>query len=105
MDQTMSLLVVNGIISWALEAIKRSRWFPWITGETEKLNHLASAVAATLLAAGIGISSSWDSSSATYVLTLSGLTATNVFNFVSTAVGNYMLQKGWFKVLFTKTTA
>jgi hypothetical protein len=58
----------------ALNWVKASPWFPWITKEKTTLLRLLSAVAAT--ASGVGISHVWNS--ADHSLIISGITTTNV---------------------------
>ncbi len=98
--QFANLLVANAVFAWLIQRLKNSTLFPWINAETEKLNHLVSALAATLLAAGIALTSDWDPQTHTFILTVSGLSLLNVLHFVWSALGNYVMQKGWFKVLY-----
>lgn len=100
--QTINLLVANAIFAWLIQRLKGWAALPWITHETEKINHVASALAATLLAAGIALTSDWNAQTHTFVLTISGLSAVNVVHFIWSALGNYILQKGWFKVLYAQ---
>jgi len=101
MNSTFSnLLIANAVFTWLIQRVKDSPWFPWINRETQTINHLLSALAATLLAAGIAATSSWDISTHTFVLTISGLTLANVLHFSWSIIGNYVMQKGWFKVLY-----
>jgi len=98
--QFSNLLIANAVFTWLIQRLKDSSWFPWVNRETQAINHLMSALAATLLTAGIAATSSWDPETHTFVLTVAGLTVANVLHFFWGILGNYAMQKGWFKVLY-----
>ena len=99
MTEPQTLFAINALIVWLLQKVKLVKWFPWITTETEKVNRLASAIAATLASAAINFSFT-NPETGTYVLAVTGLTLVNFVNFLTTAVVNYMGQKLMYKVAY-----
>ena len=47
------------LVSFALNWLKQSSWFPWITAETEKLNRLVMIAGAGLATLGISVHCDW----------------------------------------------
>jgi len=68
---------------WAIDLLKRSHWFPWLTKETTKLNTIAGVLGAALTAAGIRfVLQSSDVLAGEYVIHISGLTALGLWHFI-----------------------
>ena len=99
MAEPQTLFAINAVIVWLIQKIKLTRWFPSITTETQKINKIVSAVAATLASAAIVFSFS-NPEAGTYVLSVTGLTLANMVHFVTTAIVNYMGQKVLFKIAY-----
>ena len=106
MTDIQSMLVLNAILVWILQAVKSSKYLPWITAETQAINKLASALLAALASAGMVFSVVHTGSGGTGEITLhyAGVTTLSLANFLWHWVGNYAIQKGWFK-LFTLPSA
>ena len=99
MSEPQTLFAINAVIVWLIQKVKLTKWFPSITTETQKLNKILSAVAATLASAAIVFSFA-NPEQGTYVLTVTGLTLANFVNFMTTAVVNYVGQKLIFKIAY-----
>ena len=100
MSEPQTLFAINAVIVWLIQKVKLVRWFPWITTETQKINRIVSAIAATLASAGMTFSFT-NPEHGTYVLSVVGLTLTHVVNFGVTAIVNYFTQKLVFKVAYS----
>lgn len=53
METLSTQVAVAAVISWLLQKIKGSSWFPFITAETEKINRIAAVVLSGLGTLGI----------------------------------------------------
>lgn len=73
-EELLSQLTSSAVVIYAIELVKRSHWFPWLTAETRTLNRVA-AVIGSLIAA-VGIHYSYDASAGALVIT--GLTTWGV---------------------------
>jgi hypothetical protein len=58
------------IATYALQIIKKSKWFPWLTVESQKLNYIVGVVVA--FGASVGVVATFDHTAG--VLTITGLT-------------------------------
>lgn len=76
------------LVSFAIQRLKASKYFPWLTGETEKLNRLVALVVAFL--SGFGIFVVWDHHG---TLTISGLTGANLFHAVMHGIQQWTFQQ------------
>lgn len=97
-------LVFAAIASWIIQLLKQSKWFPLITTETQSLNKLFAGFVAALGTAGILFTQSWDGSTHTLVITLSGLSAGNVLMFIWHWLGQYIYMKGAYKFFLKPST-
>lgn len=79
--------------AYGLQWLKGSRFFPWITAETQTLNRWAGAVVA--FCASVGVLVSFDH--ATGVLTISGLTAVNLGHVAWRFAQQWLLQQAAYK--------
>lgn len=73
----LTTMTVSGITVAAINWLKRSKYFPWITKEKIWLLRIMSAAAAT--ATGVGIIYVWDPTNHSILIT--GLTAANLWAF------------------------
>lgn len=94
LQQTM---IFSAICVWVIQALKASPLCPWITHETQTANKLLSAVLASLHSAGI-LFAAQNLGGGNFNLTIKGLTLAHAAKFLFHAVGNYAMQKGWFKL-------
>ena len=74
------------IVSFGLQWLKKSKYFPWITTQTEHVNRWVSIGAAFFT--GVGIFASWDHGT----LTISGLTAGHIFHALTRGVEQWAFQ-------------
>jgi hypothetical protein len=101
MSEPQTLFAINAVIVWLIQKVKLTKWFPSITTETQKLNKILSAVAATLASAAIVFSFA-NPEHGTYIITVTGLTLPHMVQFITTAVVNYMGQKLIFKLAYSE---
>lgn len=99
MDNLQSMLVINAVIVWLIQAVKSSKYLPWFTAETARANRLLSAALAALASAGI-VFTLVHVGPGHWSIEVVGLTAVNFGHFLAQSVANYATQKGLFK-LFT----
>lgn len=83
----------------ALNWIKQSPYFPWITKEKTTLLRILSALAAT--ASGVGISHVWNS--ADHSLVISGITISNVAMFFWAILKQFTMNETLFQVTKAKS--
>jgi hypothetical protein len=81
------------LVSFALQWLKNSKYFPWITVETQQLNRLLSVLIAFV--SGFGIYATWGQGT----LSISGLTAANLFHAGTHAVQQLAFQHAAYRVL------
>jgi len=74
------------LVSFGLQALKKSKAFPWITTETQTVNRWVSIAAA--FCTGVGIFASWDHGT----LTVSGLTGANLIHALTRGVEQWAFQ-------------
>jgi len=87
------------IASSVIEALKRTKYFPLITAQTDKLNLIAGAIVAGIAAFGVHLS--YDK--ATGVLTVTGVTLATVGHFVYDWVVQFALQHGYYHAAIKKS--
>jgi hypothetical protein len=90
----MTTFTTGALTVAALNWLKQSPWFPWITKERNTLVRILSIVAATASSAGIG--HIWNS--ADHSLVISGLTLPNVVGFAWAAVKQFAMNETLFQV-------
>lgn len=71
----------------ALQALKNSKWFPYITADTAKLNRFVAVLAAAVGAIGVHIAWNQGAVPGSYMIEVTGLTLTGV------AIGAWALVK------------
>jgi hypothetical protein len=76
------------LVSFAMQRLKASKYFPWLSGETERLNRVVALVIAFL--SGFGIFVVWDHHG---TLTISGLTAANLFHAATHGIEQWAFQQ------------
>jgi hypothetical protein len=81
-----SQATVAVLVSFAIQWIKKSSAFPWLTIETHKLNTLVSVIVA--FASGFGIFATWDHGT----LAISGLTGVNLAHALTRIVQQWTFQ-------------
>jgi hypothetical protein len=71
-------ITASGLVVVAIQAMKKSKYFPWINKETDKISRAFSMLLAA--AAAIGIHLAWNHGSVpgSYMLQVSGLTLTGI---------------------------
>jgi hypothetical protein len=95
-DTTLSVQFTIALIStYALQWLKETKFFPWLTTETQALNRAVSLVIAFLASAGILVG--FDHTAG--VLTISGLTAANLLHAASRFVQQWAMQQAAYKGL------
>ncbi len=88
-SEVVSQFTSAAVIVYFLQMIKRSKFVPWLTMDTAKMNHLVAVALA--FGTAIGIRVLFDQESGT--LTVSGLTVTNVVSTGWHALQQYALQR------------
>jgi len=88
-------LVLAAVSSWAIQKIKSSKWFPWITMESQKLNRWVGGLVAFAASAGIVVS--FDTTGG--VLTISGLTLVALRHFAWRFGSQWVLQQVSYRLL------
>ena len=93
-SQIVSQLTSAALVVYALQWLKRSKLFPWITAETTTLNRWVGAAAAGLSAIGIHLAfTATAGTPGSYVITVTGLTLPNVLHGVWHWANQYALQQ------------
>lgn len=80
-NEIVSQFTAAAVVVYALQMIKKSAWFPWMTQETTTLNRLVSAAGAFIGSIGVHMAFSAGQATApdgTYLITVTGLTLANV---------------------------
>ena len=75
------------IVSFGLQWVKKSQYFPWITTKTENVNRWVSILVAFFT--GVGIYAQWNNGT----LIITGITATNIYHAVVRAVEQWTFQQ------------
>lgn len=92
-----SHLTSAGIVVWAINKLKAASWFPLVQKDAAYLNRAFSFVVALLVTAGISYSWVTDANGA-HTLTLNIPTLSVLAVGLWHALGQYVLQEGWFQV-------
>lgn len=92
-DAMITQFVLAYLGTRLVEAMKHSGGLPWITASTDKINKTVGAAVAFLATLGIGLATSWESSTGTFTLTVSGLTTASLATFVWQWVQQFVLQQ------------
>jgi hypothetical protein len=90
-----AILVAASVVCSLLQWAKKGSWFPWLTGETERLNRYVAAV----IAAGVGLGIGAHYDPATGSLLVTGLTKAGLLQGVGHVIGQWMAQQGWYRVV------
>jgi len=73
--------VFSTFVVWAIDALKRAKWFPWLDVDTEKINRAVACFAAALTAASIHFVMEAGEETGSYTIHLTGMTLDNVWHF------------------------
>jgi hypothetical protein len=88
-------LTLAVITTYVFQALKKSRWFPWLTVESQKLNRAAGIVVA--FGASIGVVATFDHTAG--VLTVTGLTLSGLGHGLARFVQQWVFQQAAYKTL------
>jgi hypothetical protein len=92
-DSMITQFVLAYLGTRAIEWAKKAGGLPWITASTDKINKTVGAAVAFLATLGIGLATSWESSTGTFTLTVSGLTTASLATFVWHWLTQFVLQQ------------
>ena len=81
--------------TWAFQFLKRSKWFPWLSVESQKVNYAVGALIAFL--STVGILCNFDHAAG--VLTISGLTTANLMHVAVRFFQQYAYQQASYKLV------
>ena len=87
------------LVSFIMQWVKKSRFFPWLTVETEKLNYWMSVIIAFLT--GIGIFVTWNQGT----LIISGLTSSNIYHALVRGLEQWAFQTTAYRALIAPPPA
>lgn len=90
-----SQATIAALTTYAIQWVKRSPYFPWLTTETQSINRWISGLVA--VCSGLGIFLTWDHSAG--ILTITGLTLTNLLHAGSKVVEQWVIQHAAYKTL------
>jgi hypothetical protein len=102
---TLSSLVatqvtVSALIVYALEYLKKAKWFPWLTMDTKSLNRLVGALLAAL--AAVGIHAEFNAQAGTLLVT--GLTAWGLMHAFFDLARSWVFQQVIYDAVLDKPT-
>lgn len=97
MSQAELAITLAVLSSEAIEALKRSSWFPWLHAESDKLNRMAGAIAAC--SAGLGLSFHYDPTA--HQLLVNGL----AWSAIGRAVMQWAIQQAYYRLGVQKQKA
>jgi hypothetical protein len=86
-------VTLSAMVAYAIEFMKRSKYFPWLTKEKTALLRVLSGVGSSLAAVGIGTASKWNAGDHTWTIAISGLCLSCIIH------SGYALARSW---LFTQ---
>jgi len=93
-ETALSAQITVAVVStYALQLLKQSRFFPWLTVESQTLNRIAGSVIAFLTSVGILVTFNH----AAGILTISGLTVANLLHAGSHFVEQWAMQQVAYK--------
>lgn len=90
-----SQLAFGYISSFALQWLKKQKWFPWVNMDSSQVNRFAAALTAFVVSAGV----SWHFDSSAGTLVIAGLTLSNVWSAFIAWVQQFAFQQGAYKML------
>lgn len=94
MDEMLSQLTAAAVTVYALQALKSSRWFPWLTQQTTTLNRLVSGLGALISAVGVHFAfDAAQNATGTYVVTITGATFSNIAHGIWHWINQFALQQ------------
>lgn len=99
-NAALSVFTSSAIVVWLIQQVKASKYFPWITAETTKINRVASAILAMLTSAGLG----WAWTPATHTLVISNLTWAVVGLAVWHSIQHFCLQEAIYRATERKSS-
>jgi hypothetical protein len=88
-------LTIAAITTYAFQILKKSKWFPWLTVESQKLNYVVGVLVA--FGASIGVVATFDHTAG--VLTVTGLTVAGVGHGLARFVQQWVFQQVAYKNL------
>ena len=103
-DTIKNILILNAVCVWLIEVVKRSRYFPWVTQETEQINKMLSAFLAALSSAGITVVTI-NPGPGNLDIHITGLTLPTLLHFVWHWLGNYAVQKWLYKAVVPRVSS
>ena len=71
--QNIQAVTSSAFVAYGIEAMKRSKYFPWLTKEKTTLLRIMSGAGSALSAIGIGTAGEWSAGNHTYTIAISGL--------------------------------
>lgn len=89
MEALSNQVLISAVGVWVLERLKRASWFPWVTAQSDRAQRWAAVLIALVATAGIQVTFESDAG----VLTVTGLTLTNVAHFASRALKTFVFQE------------
>ena len=96
LDTALSEQIPIAVISTlVLQWLKKSRWFPWLTVESQKLNRIAGVVIA--FAASIGVVATFDHTAG--VLTITGLTLAGLGHGIARFIQQWSYQQAAYRTV------
>lgn len=83
------------ITTYAIQLVKKSKWFPWLTVETQKANRIVGVIVA--FGASIGVVATFDHTAG--VLTITGLTLAGLGHGLARFVQQWVFQQVAYKTV------
>lgn len=98
MEQISNQIAAAALLSFLIQRLKGSTWFPWITAESEKVNRILAIVGSGLAALGIHIACSKVNHQCA-VTWVDGMTiASGLWHWAT----QFAITHGWFKLVTEK---
>lgn len=88
-SEIVSQFTSAAVVVYLMQMLKRAQWFPWLTMETAKMNHVVAVVAAGVSA--LGVHFAFSSSEGTLLIT--GLNASTIAHTAWHWANQYALQR------------
>jgi protein-S-isoprenylcysteine O-methyltransferase Ste14 len=92
-EQVITQFVLAYIGTRLVQWMKAAAGLPWITAQTDTINKGVGALVAFLATLGIGLATSWDASTGTFVLTITGLSLGTLTTFVWHWFSQFVMQQ------------
>jgi hypothetical protein len=96
MDDVTAQVVLGALAAYLLQWLKKASWFPVLTDQSTKLWKVTCSA---IVAAGTALGLSFDFQATQGVLTISGLTAANVWNAVMAFGLSFLAQHSSYELL------